>query len=100
MVLGPLKEIYLTALTIFYRASSSQWPVGFNLGKGVAGVALIQAPFLASVASCIDIFTGKHLCRTFPSGVSSLVFCLFAASIITCWSVEVMVLILNGNSPI
>ena len=51
------KELYLTAFTMFFRLGVSRTPA-YGAGKGVAGVASIEAILLLSVVSWIQTLAG------------------------------------------
>src|SRR5438270_368629 len=54
-----LKELYLTAFTIFFRFGVG-WSAEMRALNGVGGVAFVEFVFLVSVASCVDMLTGTR----------------------------------------
>jgi hypothetical protein len=54
------KELYLTAFTIFFRVGGADWTPGINAGKGIAGIALIEALLLLGIASWIEMLAGTR----------------------------------------
>ena len=56
-----LIELYYTSFVLFFRSGGAKWPTGVNVGKGVAGVAVIQCVFLLSTAAWFDVAARRIL---------------------------------------
>ena len=67
------KETYFTAFTIFFRAGVS-WTPGYNAGKGIAGVTLIQFALLLGIASWIDVLVGIRFLLNVPKWAAAIAF--------------------------
>ena len=75
-----IKEIYLTAFTVFFRAGGADWTSGINAGKGVTGVALIESAFLLGAASWIDVFVGTKSLLDIPRWAAIVTFVALCAA--------------------
>jgi len=55
-----LKELYLTGFLLGFKFAKDRWPFPVNIGKGVAGVTLIEAFILLGIQSWIEIHRGTR----------------------------------------
>lgn len=56
---GFLKEIHLTAFIIFFRTGGGNLTPAMNVGKGIAGVVLIECALLLALMAWLQVLAGR-----------------------------------------